>query len=57
MNTYKPTRPLLRVAFVAVALLATIASAAFIEGLVRSYNLEAGQMASTAPAVVAAARR
>ncbi len=57
MNAYKPTRPLLRVVFAAMALTATIASAAFIEGLVRSYTVDAGQTAGTTPVTVAEAKR
>ncbi len=57
MNAYKPTRPLLRAVFAAMALTATIASAAFIEGLVRSYTVDAGQTAGTTPVTVAEAKR
>lgn len=57
MNAYNPTRPLLRVVFAAMALTATIASGAFIEGLARSYAVDAAQTASAKPVVVAQASR
>lgn len=57
MNAYKPTHRLLRVVFAAMALTATIASASLIEGLVRSYTVDAAHTASATPVKLAEAKR
>jgi hypothetical protein len=50
---YTPTRPVLRCAFAAAALAATLACAAFVDGLARGYVEEA--LLAAAPQHVASA--
>lgn len=54
---YAPVQPLLRCAFVAAALAATLACGAFIDGLARDYPAEALQAAAMQRASVAANAR
>jgi hypothetical protein len=54
---YSPTHPLARVVFVVVALVATVSTGAFIDGLAQRYRLDGQQAVRPAPAVVAAVQR
>jgi len=54
---FKPTRPTTRSAFAAAAIVAALATGAFIDGLARTYSSEGLQFAHTQPIVVAAVSR
>ena len=57
MTNFKPTRPIARSVFAAAAVVATLLTGAFIDGLARTYSSEGLQFAHTQPIVVAAVSR
>jgi hypothetical protein len=57
MTRFNPTHPLLRAAFAAVAVLATIGTGAFIDGLARGYSADNQQAAVARPVAIATAQR
>jgi hypothetical protein len=50
---FKASSPAIRTVIAAAAVLATLATAGSIEGLVRHYDAESSQLARTQPAIVA----